>query len=149
MDMKIQLGFGSALFVPLHSVCSKRLRVVQSARDEDEGNPDMCRKKNSTSEKQAQRAPGACECIYTRFFTQTKNVFTPVQRSRPTSVLLKEGTSFSNINCILLASKHTWQIHKCIFIRIKSTVYIHSYIHTVHTPLGAQQTTWKEAEDGC
>lgn len=78
----------------------------------------ICVEKNSTSEKQAQRLLGACECIYT-LFRQTKNVFTPVQRSRPMSVLLKEGTSFSNINCILLASKHTWQIHKCIFICIK------------------------------
>ncbi|TNN63663.1 hypothetical protein EYF80_026081 [Liparis tanakae] len=42
-------GFPSALFVPLHSVCSKRLCVVQSAQDEDEqgdGHPDTSQKQN-------------------------------------------------------------------------------------------------------
>lgn len=34
---KIQVGFYQLYFVPLHSVCSKRLCVVQSAHEEDEG----------------------------------------------------------------------------------------------------------------
>lgn len=66
-------GFPSALFVPLHSVCSKRLCVVQSAHDKDEGKLKpryVSEKKNSTSEKQAQRPLGACECIYTHFYTE-------------------------------------------------------------------------------
>lgn len=65
-------GGTSALFIPLLSACSKRLHVVQSAHDNDEGNwnPDMSWKKNSTSEKQAQRPLGACECIYTHFYTE-------------------------------------------------------------------------------
>lgn len=50
--------------------------MVQSAHDEDEGNPDMCRKKNSTSEKQAQRLLGACECIYTHFYADKECIHT-------------------------------------------------------------------------
>lgn len=46
----------------------------------------------------------------------------------------EEGTSFSIGNCILLALMHTWQVHVCIYTLIQ-------YIHTVHTLLGAQQTT--------
>lgn len=38
----------------------------------------------------------------------------------------EEGTSFSITNCILLALMH---------------VCIYTLIHTVHTPLGAQQTS--------
>lgn len=75
--------FPSALFVPLHSACSKRLRVVQSAHDKDEGNwnPDMSKNKNSTSEKQAQRQLGARECIYTRFYTEKEFIHTCTEES--------------------------------------------------------------------
>lgn len=30
----------------------------------------------------------------------------------------EEGTSFSIINCILLALMHTWQVHVCIYTLI-------------------------------
>lgn len=43
----------------------------------------------------------------------------------------EEGTPFSIINYILLAFMHTWKAH----------THAHTLIHTVHTLLGAQQTT--------
>lgn len=65
----------------------------------------------------------------------------------------KEGTSFSIVNYILLASMHAWQVHKgsrrYIYIYIY-TVYIYTLIHTVHTVRstadilkGGRGTEWK------
>lgn len=69
--------FPSALFASLHSVCSKRLCVVQSAHDKDEGNcnPDMSQKKNSTS--------------FINIFTEKRIYSHLYKRSRPLSTLTR------------------------------------------------------------
>lgn len=56
-------------------------------------------------------------------------------------MLSQEGISFSNVNCILLAVMHTWQVHVCLY----------TLIHTVHTLLGAQQTIEgrQKGQSGC
>lgn len=73
---KFQVGFLSALFVPLHSVCSKRLHVVQSAHDKDEGETEtqICLEK-----EQYIRGTGletSCKCIYTHFYTEKECIHT-------------------------------------------------------------------------
>lgn len=60
-----------------------------------------------------------------RRYTRTKNVFTPVQRSRPVSAFTRRHLLF-HADWILLALKHTWQVHVCLYM----------LIHTVHTPWG-------------
>lgn len=72
---KIQVGFYQLYFVPLHSVCSKRLRVVQSAHEEDEGaqkkrNPDMSIKEQYIRESGPQSA--WCPRMHLYTFLQLK-----------------------------------------------------------------------------
>lgn len=62
-----------------------------------------------------------------RRYTHTKNVFTPVQRSRPVSAYTRRHLLF-HADWILLALKHTWQVHVCLYM----------LIHTVHTPWGLE-----------
>lgn len=72
--------------------------------------------------------------LYT--FLHRKRMYSHLYRGVRLCVLSLEGISFSNVNCILLALMHTWQVHACLY----------TLIHTVHTLLGAQQTTWGEAD---
>lgn len=134
VQSKVSGGFLSVLFIPLYSLCRKRLYVVQSAHDKDEGKltprqRKTNKKKKPVHQKQVQR-PALCT-----FLQRKKKVFTPVQRSRPVSAFTRRHLLF-HADWILLALKHTWQVHVCLY----------TLIHTVHglwqLEGGVRRTEW-------
>lgn len=108
-------GVGTVLCSSLW--CSKRLLVVQSAHEEDEGHPDMSCKKNSTENYRPTDHRGAREHIYIQILQrerEKKKVFTPVQRSKPVCYLEKKAPPCLS-STGLLASMHAWQVHADIY----------------------------------
>lgn len=127
-------GFRSALSVPLHSVQKKGFVWFRVLMRRDKGNQDMSRKQEQYVRE---TDPGSTGCLWMHLYTplHNKRMYSHLYRGvglYPCSH--KEGTSFSIVNYILLASMHTWQVHKgsrrYIYIHIY-TVYI--YTHTYST----------------
>lgn len=80
MGAKIQVGFHQ-LYLSLFTLCAVKgfvwFRVLMTRARETETQICLRKKnKNSTSEKQARRAPGACECIYTHLYTEKECIHT-------------------------------------------------------------------------
>ena len=96
-------------------------RVLMTRTRETE--TQICLGKRTVRQRNRPRDRSVPVNAFIHIFTLKKNLFTTVQRSRPTSVGQEEGTSFSIINCILLALMHTWQVRKYT---------VHSYIQYIH-----------------
>lgn len=139
-------GFRSALSVPLHSVQKKGFVWFRVLMRWDKGNQDMSRKQEQYVRE---TDPGSTGCLWMHLYTSLHNKRMYSHLYRGVGLYLfshKEGTSFSIINYILLASMHTWQVHK----GSRRYVYIYTLIHTVHTVRstadilkGGRGTEWK------
>lgn len=66
--------------------------------------------------------------LYT--FLDRKRVYSHLYRGVGLRLLSQpQGTSFTTINCILLALMHTWQVH---VYRMYTHKYLHTYIQYIH-----------------
>lgn len=89
-------GIGTVLCSSLW--CSKRLLVVQSAHEEDEGHPDMSCKKNSTENNRPTDHRGAWEHIYLQILQRKKVSIHTCTEEKACLLSGEEGTSLSSIN---------------------------------------------------
>lgn len=139
---RTQVRFPSDSFFPLHSVCSKRLRVVQSAHDEDEGNlkTQICvGKRQYMREKQA----AACLWMHLYTFIHWKRMYLHLYRGvGPVCSHEKKAPPFSTVISTTGLNAHLASAHVYIFY-INTHPYIHKYsTHTVRSTAD----DWVEAE---
>lgn len=116
-------GFRSALSVPLHSVQKKGFVWFRVLMRRDKGNQDMSRKQEQYVRETDPRSTG-CLCMHLYTSLHNKRMYPHLYRGVGLYLFShKEGTSFSIVNYILLASMHTWQVHK----GSRQYMYTHTY----------------------
>lgn len=122
---KFQVGFYQ-LYLSLFTLCAVKgfmwFRVLMT-KTRGNWNPDMSRKRTVHQRNR----PGDHLQMHLYTFLHRKRMYSHLYRGVGLCLLSQEGTSFSITNWILLALMH---------------VCICTLIHTVHTLLGAQQTSW-------